>query len=55
MRILRRLFRQGKDPAPRRLLPRAEPTEAEQGAARKYWKAEVAADRKRRGATGKQA
>ncbi len=48
MRFLKRLFRPQNKPAPPHV-----PSGAEKDAARKYWEAERAADRKRRGATDK--
>jgi len=49
MVTLRRLFRRGSRGAAQPASPVVAQTEAEQDAARKYWKAEVAADRQRRG------
>lgn len=54
MSLLKRLFRnREEDLAPRPVPSGTAQTEAERDAAHRYWRAEVAADRKRRGATGK--
>ncbi len=53
MRFLKRLFLRQSKPAPLRVPSGVAQTKAEQDAARKYWEAEVAADRKRQGSTDK--
>ncbi len=53
MRFLKRLFRRQNKPAPPRVPSGVAQTGAEKDAARKYWEAEGAADRKRRAATDK--
>jgi hypothetical protein len=53
MRFLKRLFRRQEKPAPPAVPSGVAQTEAQQDAARKHMEADVAADRKRRGATDK--
>jgi hypothetical protein len=53
MRFLKRLFRRQEKPAPPSVPSGVGQTEAQQDAARKHMEADVAADRKRRGATDK--
>ncbi len=53
MRFLKRLIRRQNKPAPLRVPSEVAQTKAEQDAARKYWEAEVAADRKRQGESDK--
>jgi hypothetical protein len=51
MRFLKRLFRRQERPVPPPVPKGVAQTEAQQDATRKHMEAEVAADRKRRGAT----
>jgi len=53
MRFLKRLFRRQNKPATPRVPSGVAQTGAEKDAARKYWDAQRAADRKRQGATDK--
>jgi hypothetical protein len=51
MKFLKRLFRRQEKPAPPPVPSGGTQTEAQQDSTRKHMEAEVAADRKRRGAT----